>query len=194
MTKVKRNHVLYHYSRFFGEPENMAQFHNPKVPDIVEFAPSSPKHGWVYATVGMSLVPLAYPSDWSQEKQERRIEIYIRSTKQNVELFGVLVEFANFIFAKKDLTNFGYLLQRSGGSPVVKHSSMTKTILLPPLVEPEKFAAFRVDDEVVRMVWAIPIHDSEAAFSQENGWEALVDLFYQNRPNTSEFMRTSVIS
>ena len=194
MSKVKRHHVLFHYSRYFGEPENMAQFNNPKLPDVVEIAPSSPKHGWIYGTVGMSLNPIPYPPDWTEDKRERRVEIYIRSTTQKIELFGVLIDFVKHLFDERAFMEFGHLLQRNDGKPVVADSPMTKIILLPPLVEPEKFAAFRVDEEMVVMLWAIPIHDDEAMFVEEHGWQALVDLFYRQRPNTSDFMRASVIS
>ncbi len=193
MTKLKREHILYHYSRYFGEPENMVILENPKLPSVAEFAPSSPTRGWTYATVGMSLKPLPYPSDWSGEKRDRRVEIYIRSTEQNVELFSALLDFFKHMVDKKDFLDYGYLARRKNEVNIVKNSPMTEVVLLPPLAEPEKFGGFRVDDEIVRMLWVIPIHKGEMSFMQQNDWQALVDLFYSKRPNTSDFMRSSII-
>src|ERR671923_515598 len=39
---------------------------------VIEFAPPSEAHDWVYATVGVSRLPMPYPKDWVGERVEHR--------------------------------------------------------------------------------------------------------------------------
>ena len=187
------DHVLFHYSRFFGEPENILLMEDRELPQVLEFAPPVPTRGWVYATVGVSLRPLPNPPDWAESESELTFEFFIRSTQQNIELFSTLLDLAQYAIEQKPFFVFGQLIKRPNGRSDTENSAMTDFVLLPPFAEPEKFAAFRVDNQFVRMFWLVPLHKSEVVFLQKNDVQALVNLFYSARPNTSDFMRSPVI-
>lgn len=191
--KLNIDHVFFHYSRFFGEPENMVLLENDELPHVVEFAPLIPTRGWVYATAGISLLPVPNPPDWTESESELGFELFIRSTQQNPELFSTLLDLARYAIEQKSALDFGQLIKRPNGKSVTESSSMADFVLLPPFAEPEKFAAFRVDNQYVRLFWVIPLHKSEAAFLQKNGVQALVELFYSEHPNTSDLMRAPII-
>ena len=187
------DHVLFHYSRFFGEPENMLLMEDRELPQVLEFAPQVPTRGWVYATVGVSLKPLPNPPDWAESESELAFEFFIRSTQQNIELFSTLLDLAQYAIEQKTFFDFGQLIKRPNGKSVIENSAMADFVLLPPFAEPEKFAAFRVDNQFVRMFWLVPLYKSEVIFLQKNDVRALVNLFYSEHPNTSDFMRSPVI-
>ncbi len=189
--------IVQHYIRFWGEPVDIFNLNgswktSPGPIFIAQFAPRSDEQDWVYATIGASRQPMPYPADWVHEKPERRVELFIYARRRTDELRILLMSLAEYPFNKMTFLGPGHTIP--GNEGVVKGSPLTDILFIRPLGEPPEFEVIHSDKaHHLEMLWIIPIYESERQFVKLNGWNALIDLFYHQGTDTSNFLRAAVV-
>ena len=68
-------------------------------------------------------------------------------------------------------------------------SPMSRLTVARPLYQPPEFAFADVDDDCVAFLWLIPVYESEAAFVEDEGWEAFEQLMWDVDADPIDFQR-----
>jgi hypothetical protein len=145
----------------------------------------------VYASAGASSYAMPYPEGWTHEKPERHIEIFIYVRYECDELVQTLASLALYPFNNQTFLDINHVIP--GNQGIVKNSPITDVLFTRPYGEPPEFEIIHGQLHI-QMLWAIPIYKAEYKFFKKRGWEALKELFYQYKSDTSDFMRSPVIS
>jgi hypothetical protein len=188
--------IIQHYAQFWGQPSTVVKFDHeiqlaPAPIFALEFAPSSEDETWVYATVGASRRAMLYPDNWSDEKPERRIELFSCVRECNHALLEVLSSLALYPFQQKTFLAPGHTIP--GAHSFVIDSPLTDVLFLPPYGMKQDFEVIRHHNgDHTHMLWTVPIYTSERLFIRQYGWKALVDLFFEHEPDISNLWRPPV--
>jgi hypothetical protein len=194
---IEESNIVQHYAHFWGKYDNI--FEQTGVLNdshdsifVLEFSPDTDDQDWTYATAGMSRSPMFYPDNWQEKSQDNRAEIFIYSKNRNEDLKTLLAALAGYPFLKNTFLAPGHTIpgvQGIGGNPY-----LTDILFLRPIGEPTEFEVIhRKNFGHIQMLWIIPIYSSERKFIKRNGWNALVDLFYDKKAETSDFYRKPVV-
>jgi hypothetical protein len=189
--------VLRHYTNHWGRYSNRFEAEQDfrgtlSALSVLEFSPKTADQDWAYTTLGMSSFQMPYPKEWVDKRTSNRLEIFIYSNSRNEELKVLLMALAEYPFKKSTFFAQGHTvpgIQGIGGNLL-----MTDVLLLRPIGEPPEFEIIHTDAlDHVQMLWIVPIYRSEREFIKKKGWESLLNLFYKNKAETSNFFREPVV-
>ncbi len=189
--------VIQHYIRYWAQPATVVKFDHdgqlaPNPIFVVEFAPSEEAESWVYATVGASRQPMPYPDDWIGEKPEHRIELFICARQRNYALREVLAGLAVYPFQYKTFIAAGHTIP--GTHSIVPDASLTDILFTRAYGMQQDFETIHHSDgSHTHILWVVPIYRSERLFILQYGWQALIDLFFEHKPDISDFSRLQVV-
>jgi len=146
---------------------------------VLEFAPTSKRSMWTYATACMS-----------QPDDESPIELHLfspQSSQAHVELLTAIAHYHRHD-AQLDLghtVNFG--------RPWMPGSQCDHGLISLPYLDGPDLENLSLDDIAVRFLWLIPITKNELEYKKKNGLEALEEEFDKQKFNYLDPLRDSIV-
>ena len=145
---------------------------------VGEFAPSTSRPMWTYATLGMSLGISDTP-----------IEIHLFSPVQEESLIELLTVIAHYHRTGSRL-DIGHTV--NFGRSWLPESKCTFGLLSRPYLDGPELEEFTWNSGMVHCLWLIPITEDERAFKKAHGLEDLEALFEEKGFDYIDPLRPSV--
>lgn len=166
-----------HYVRHFGElTEDVVHWldADPLHIDIYRFRPCPGRRYWTLVTGGMS--DQAQYVDADGETAAFRTELMLYAKEPRDWMYRALKAMADFPFLSGQSLHW-YHTFNNCASITSEPSELTGMICLPPVLEAPDFGSLCIGEERVDFLWVVPITDREREYAEENGSEALEDVF-----------------
>lgn len=161
-----------HYESHFGpivEPVMHSTDHKRPHIDIYQFPPSGDRDYWTLITGGMSDEPQTAPI------ANHRTEILTYAREPAGWLFNILKGLAEMPFDRSTFLHWWHSVP-NGKCMTARPSLLTAHFFLPPFLEPPSIDSLKIQAQPVNILWLFPITETELAFKQTRGGEALEEL------------------
>lgn len=176
--------VVDHHRRFFGDVPWRLHDYDPVPGDserlyVLEFPPTVDGDYTVYATVGMSRLPMPGGEDY-HDGHGHRAELLLHTRQPSHELADTLATLAHYPFARWIELGWTHTIAGTPGVGIVKGSPLTDILLgVPPW--PAEFATIHHRDGAqTRMLLVVPLYPHERAFKIAHGADALTNRFQRD--------------
>ena len=175
-----------HYEGYFTAKGNKLEWKidpNSKIDDffyVLEFAPNEKHDMWIYCSVGMS--PGIDP--------EAKTEVFIFSPKKDFTIVELLTMVASY---HKNNSPFALHHTFNIGRPWLDKSKCDHCFISLPYLDGEELELFLFDEAITHCYWLIPITKSEVEYKEENGCDALENLFEEKAINYLEPNRIPLV-
>ena len=159
-----------HYESYFNAKGNKLKWKidpKKKIDDffyVLEFPPNQKHNMWTYCSVGMS----------PGIDTDVRTEVFIYSPKKDFTIVELLTVVASY---HKNNLPFDLHHTFNIGRPWLDNSQCDHCFISLPYLDGEELELFVFDEATTHCYWLIPITKSEAEYKEENGCDALEDLF-----------------
>ena len=114
---------------------------------------------------------------------------YLHFDQDSLAMF--LQSFADFLTTNDSAILRGDVL--GPHEPILIGTLMNSLYVSLPVVYPKKFWELNETTPETVMVWAVPIHESEAAYVRNKGWEAFEDLMVEKDPDLFDLKRKPMV-
>ncbi|MGC4017052.1 MAG: suppressor of fused domain protein [Luteolibacter sp.] len=190
-TSTSNKKIAGHLAAVFGGKPEITRYHDESEKHHVDIlhCPSAPEQGIdSFATVGLS----DHPRKVEGMAKPVCVEITGGCVSKSAEVFASILSTAAFCSIKEGWpvypgAVFADLVKMYGGSRTMEHVMFTEPFPwddLEPVELPEK--------EVLWLMM-IPVSESEAAYAEEHGFEALEALFEEREVNVFDLDRAPVV-
>jgi hypothetical protein len=182
-----RKHLVEH----LGRPDEVFEVRGSPLPNsplqalhLAYFAPGGPDAPVVYATCGACLFKM---------KDGRRVEglMLLRKAPDPEAVSAIhrmLSSFAIFAEANSETVRIGDVVRAPEN--LHRFSHMDAVLFLPPVPFVESFHRVQIrDNQLVDVVWLLPVYESEAQYALKNGPQALMLLFAAQGLDLTEMNR-----
>ncbi|HTV14301.1 MAG TPA: suppressor of fused domain protein [Acidobacteriaceae bacterium] len=187
------------YERLFGKPLIVSHELLPLIPhiDVYTFKRSQgEKEVYSLVTGGMSDLEMTLPRG-ADKDAPRRVELIFYCTEPRDEYISTLRWVAHFPHASKSWLGHGHTMPNGNPpAPFWGTTDLDTLFFLPPIVRKDQTlpSELSLDGEPVHFLWVVPLTTAECNFKLTNGFNAMLDLFQQNRhPHVFDPHRTSYV-
>lgn len=146
---------------------------------VLEFAPTSKRSMWTYATCGMSNQGDATP-----------IECHLFSDSKHLEHVELLTVVAHYHLTGAYL-DLGHSV--NFGRPWMPGSKCDHGLISLPYLDGPRLEWADIENRKVRFLWLVPITAAERAYKKQHGLEKLESLFEEKAFNYLDAKRESVV-
>jgi hypothetical protein len=177
--------VKKHLRSFFGPSLEELHWDRGPIEDlqagfrVLRFPPSKRLALWTYGTCGMSNLEMKQP-----------IEICLHSAEETANHVELLTAIAHFQQTTRAQLNVGHTV--NFGRPWLPNSKCEFGLISLPYLHGPEFERLMIGDNLVRMLWLVPITRTEVDFKAANGLEALESLFENREFDYADPNRPSV--
>lgn len=184
--------ILNHYEHRWGTPTRIHTFDSPNVPVVVrplfvaEFSLPADQLT-VYASIGMSRVPMSSPT----EQEDHRVEIFLGTFVALPQLPERIAMLAAYPHIGKTFIGVEHTVPL--GEPIVPNSGMTFVIFCSPYFDPPEFRRVEINAYHAQILWVIPLHESERQFKVTYGWDALMKVFEEKHVMVGDLFRDALV-
>jgi Suppressor of fused protein (SUFU) len=174
------------YKRLFGEPVSVSHEVFPLVPhiDVYTFKRSQGNEE-VYSLVtgGMSDLEMTLPRK-ADKDAPRRVELIFYCSEPRDEYISTLRWVAHFPHDSKSWLGHGHTMPNGNPpAPFLGSTALDTLFFLPPIVKKDQTlpTELQLSGEPVHFLWVVPLTTPECDFKLTNGFDAMLNLFQQNR-------------
>lgn len=187
------------YEKLFGKSLSVSHELLPLVPhiDVYVFKRSQgDKEVYALVTGGMSDLEMTLPRRADRDVP-RRVELIFYCAEPREEYIVTLRWIAHFPHDSKSFLAHGHTMPN--GNPPTPFWGSTKldtVFFLPPIVKKDQTlpAELSLGGEPVHFLWVVPLTTAECNFKLNNGFDAMLNLFQQNRhPHVFDPCRKSYV-
>jgi len=175
------------YERLFGgEPLSVSHEVVPMIPhvDVYTFKRSlEGKDVYSLVTGGMSDLAMTLPRR-ADEQVPRRVELIFYCSEPRAEYISTLHAVAHFPHATKSWFGQGHTMPNGNPpGPLWSTKDLDTLFFLQPIVKRDQTlpSELILGGQPVHFLWVVPITTAECNFKLNNGSNAMLDLFQQNR-------------
>jgi hypothetical protein len=187
------------YERLFGKPLSVSHELLPLVPhiDVYTFKRSQgDREIYSLVTGGMSDLDMTVPSG-AGEDSPTRVELIFYCNKPREEYISTLRWVAHFPHDSRSWLGHGHTMP-NGNPPVPFWGStdLDTLFFMPPIVRKDQTLSSELNlgGEPVHFLWVVPLTTAECNFKLTHGFDAMLDLFQQNRhPHVFDPRRKSYV-
>lgn len=172
------------YERLFGKILNVSHELLPLIPhvDVYIFKRSQQDKG-VYSLVtgGMSDLEMTMPHG---AKSPRRVELIFYCSEPREEYIATLRRIAHFPHASRSFLGHGHTMPNGNPPEPFWGSAQLDTLLfMPPVGKKDQTlpTELLLGGEPVHFLWVVPLTTAECNFKLEKGFDAMLNLFQENR-------------
>jgi hypothetical protein len=174
------------YERLFGKPVSVSHEVFPLVPHIDVYTIKRSQEGKdVYSIVtgGMSDLEMTLPRGAVKEAP-RRVELIFYCSEPREEYISTLRWVAHFPHDSKSWLGHGHTIPNGNPpTPLWGSTELDTLFFLPPIVKNDQTlpSELNLGGEPVHFLWVVPLTTAECNFKLTNGFDAMLNLFQQNR-------------
>lgn len=174
------------YERLFGKPLSVSHELLPLVPhvDVYTFKRSQgDREVYSLVTGGMSDLEMTPPRKVGKDVP-RRVELIFYCSEPRDEYISTLRWLAHFPHDSKSWLGNGHTMPNGNPPESFWGSADLDTFFfLPPIVKKDQTlpSELNLDGEPVYFLWVVPLTTAECNFKLTRGFDAMLDLFQQNR-------------
>jgi hypothetical protein len=174
------------YERLFGKPLSVSHELLPLVPhiDVYTFKRSQGNRE-VYSLVtgGMSDLEMTLPRG-ADKDVPRRVELIFYCSEPRDEYISTLRWVAHFPHDSKSWLGHGHTMPNGNPpAPFWGSTELDTLFFLPPIVRKDQTlpSELNLGGEAVHFLWVVPLTTAECNFKLTRGFDAMLNLFQQNR-------------
>ena len=177
------------YNQLFGDALTVSHELLPQIPhiDVYTFKrtfkrPEGDQFVYPLVTGGMSDLPMTLPPQ--AKDSPRRVELIFYCNEPREEYIQTLRSIAHFPHDSKSWLGDGHTMPNGNPpEPFWGSTELDTLMFMPPIVSkdqtlPEKL---QLEGDPVHFLWVVPLTTAECNRKLQNGFDAMLDLFDQNR-------------
>jgi hypothetical protein len=193
MTLSSSDHViLEHYENRWGKATQVYTISDPRVPAqanplyVAEFTLPIDRLT-IYASIGMSRAPMIS----GNPQRDHRVEIFLGTFQPHPVLPKRIAMLAAYPHKGNKSIDNEHTIPL--GEPIVPNSQLTSVIFTPPYFDPPGFHHINMGSYHIRILWVIPLYESEREFKIKDGWKSLRKIFEEKHVAIGDLMRVRAI-
>ena len=174
------------YERIFGKPLSVSHELLPLVPhiDVFTFKRSQgDREVYSLVTGGMSDLEMSLPRR-ADKDAPRRVELIFYCSEPRDEYISILRWIAHFPHNAKSWVGYGHTIPNGNPpAPFWGSTELDTLFFLPPIVKRDQTlpSELKLGDAPVHFLWVVPLTTAECNFKLAKGFDAMLNLFQQNR-------------
>ena len=174
------------YEKLFGAALSVSHEVLPIVPhiDVYTFKRSQgDREVYSLVTGGMSDLEMALPRR-AEKDVPRRVELIFYCSEPRDEYISTLRFLAHFPHGSKSWLGHGHTMPNGNPpEPIWGTTELNTFFFLPPIVKKDQTlpTELKLEGEPVHFLWVVPLTTAECNFKLTRGFDAMLNLFQQNR-------------
>ena len=177
------------YNQLFGEALTVSHELLPQIPhiDVYTFKrtfkrPEGDQFVYPLVTGGMSDLPMTLPPQ--AKDSPRRVELIFYCNEPREEYIQTLRSIAHFPHDSKSWLGDGHTMPNGNPpEPFWGSTDLDTLMFMPPIVSKDQTlpGILQLEGDPVHFLWVVPLTTAECNRKLQNGFDAMLDLFDQNR-------------